>query len=105
MFLEILTFVMFTLVIVLKYGVVSRIGRLSHRLWEVEEKHRRDEAYLKHQRKERRLAERDKAGLVRKEMALEAEAGRMEEELNALKESNQEILQQLQTKAVPDLLN
>ncbi len=104
MFLEILTFLMLVLVIGLKYGAVTRIVKLRHRLRDAETRCRRNEERLKLQRSERRIAEREESNLIRQQIALEGEAKRVEEDLNNVKEANMEVLQQLsKTKGAGDL--
>ena len=95
MFLEVVTFLMLILVLVLKYGAVTRIVQLNQRLREAEGKCRRNEERLKVQLAERRLAEKEETGLERQQVTLENEVERTEDELSELKRSNMEILQQL----------
>lgn len=105
MFLEIVTFLMFALVLVLKYGVVSRMVRLNRRLREAEGKVRRHEAHLKRQQNGRRVSEREENTLVRRQIALESEMRRIEEELGVLKQTNEEVVAQLGKSRVTDLLS
>ncbi|MDA0747725.1 MAG: hypothetical protein O2954_14485 [bacterium] len=95
MFLEFVTFIMLLLVLVLKYGTVTRIVKLNQRLRDAEGKCRRSEDRLRLQRNERRIAEREEVGLTRQQVSLESEMERLEGDLTALKESNIEVLQQL----------
>jgi predicted nucleic acid-binding Zn-ribbon protein len=104
MFLETVTFLMLALVLALKYGTVTRIVQLSQRLRDAEAKCRRSEEKLKAQRGERRVAEREETALTRQEIGLEEEIKRVEGELNALKESNLEVLQHLsKDRRFPDM--
>jgi len=105
MLLEVVTFLMFALVLVLKYGVVSRIVRLNQRLREAEGKVRRHEAHLKRQQNERRISEREENALVRRQILLESEMRRVEDEVDALKQANEEVMQQLGKRRVTDLLS
>jgi hypothetical protein len=95
MFLEVVTFLMLILVLVLKYGAVTRIVQLNQRLRESEGKCRRNEERLKVQQAERRVAEKEETNLTRKQVNLEDQNGSIEEELGDLKDSNMEVLQQL----------
>jgi chromosome segregation ATPase len=95
MFLEVVTFLMLILVLVLKYGAVTRIVQLNQRLRDAEGKCRRNEERLKVQLAQRRVAEKEETGLERQQVTLENETERIEEELSGLKRSNMESLQQL----------
>ncbi len=104
MFLEILTFIMLILVLALKYGTVTRMVKLNQRLRDAEAKCKRVEERLKQFRNERRLAEREETSLTRQQISLEGEVGRMEKEIDGLKTSNEEVLQELtRTKGPMDL--
>ncbi len=95
MFLEIITILMLFLVIVLKYGVVTRIVKLNQRLRETESICKRHEAYLERRKRERQAAEREETGLARQQVALENEMGRLRSEWQELKEQNSEVLGEL----------
>ena len=71
MILEIMTFLMFVLVLVLKYGAVNRIMRLNQRLRNAEHRCRKQKENLKQFRAERQVAERDEVGLARQRASLE----------------------------------
>ena len=93
--LEILTFLMLVLILALKYSTVTRIAMLNQRLREAEGRCRRYGERLRLLRTERRIAEREEAALVRQQALLEAEAEKVEAELNVLMKSNEEVLRQL----------
>ena len=95
MFLEAMTIVMLFLLIILKYGVVTRIVKLNQRLREAEAVCKRHEGYLQRRRSERVLAEREESNLTRQQISLEAEMKRLEGEWGELKEANSEVLQEL----------
>ena len=101
MVLEFLTFLLLLLVVVLKYGAVTRIVRLNQRLREAENRCRKQEESLKLFQNERRVAEREESGLLQKQMTLEEELRRVDEELEALKRVNGDVLQELIEKKVP----
>ena len=106
MFLETLTFGMFALVLVLKYGAVKRIMRLNQRLRDAEHKCRKHKDNLKQFRFERLVAERDEAGLERQRTSLETELQKLNEALENLKDENAEVMQELLKKNArvsPDL--
>jgi len=95
MFLEILTFVMLILILVIKYGVVSRTVALAHRLREAEGLLRRREDRLRREQNHRRLSEREEAVLTRRQIALDTELRRTAGELEALRENSAEISAEL----------
>ena len=106
MILEIMTFLMFVLVLVLKYGAVNRMVKLSQRLRDAETRCRKQKENLKQCRAERMVAERDEAGLARQRASLEDELRRVSEGFEKLKKENTEIVQELLKKNArlsPDL--
>ena len=100
MFLELLTFVLLCLVLVLKYGTVTRIVKLNQRLREAENRCKKQNETLRVFQGERKVAERQESVLVRKQLSLEGELGRIEQELQSLKEANVEAIQELVEKKV-----
>lgn len=95
MFLEIVTFLMLVLVVALKYGAVTRIVRLNQRLRDAETRCRRAEERLRNHQRQRSLVEREEVGLTRQQISLEGERDQVTKELEVLKETNLEVLQQL----------
>ena len=100
MFLGLLTFVLLCLVLVLKYRTATRIVHLNHRLWEAENRCKKHTESLKIFQSKRKIAERQESILVRKQLSLEGELSRVEQELETLKEANMEVIQELVEKKV-----
>lgn len=95
MVLELCTFVLLAVVLAMKYGSVTRIFKLRHRLREAEARCFRNREQLKLYQLELRLIEREEAGLVRQRQNLEEELKRLTEELEELKHENGTLIQDL----------
>lgn len=95
MFLEILTFVMFALVIALKYGAVNRMMKLNMRLRKAEYRVKKQKENLKLFRSERLVAERDEAGLERQRTSLMNELRTVTDSYDQLKSKNTQTIEEL----------
>ncbi|MBT3606231.1 MAG: hypothetical protein HOE48_17880 [Candidatus Latescibacteria bacterium] len=95
MILEMITFVMFAMVLVLKYGAVTRIVKLKQRLREVDARCRKHRDHLRLYQAERVNAEREQTGLIRQRRVLQDELGRINTELEMLQEERRTVIEEL----------
>ncbi len=95
MILELITFFMLALVLILKYGAVTRIVRLKQRLREVDGACRKEKDNLKLYQAERFAAEREQSMLVRQRRVLQDELRRLNMELEVLKEESRGAIEEL----------
>jgi hypothetical protein len=83
MILEFITFVLFAIVLVLKYGTVTRIVRLKQLLREAEGRCRKQRDTYRVFQAERLAAEREQTGLIRQRRILNDELTRINTEIVA----------------------
>lgn len=95
MILEVLTFFMFALVLIIKYGAVTRIVKLKQRLREVDAQCRKQKEHLRLYQAERMNAEREQNGLVRQRRVLQDELARLNADLDRLKDESRNIIEEL----------
>lgn len=95
MILEFITFVMFALVLGIKYGAVTRIVRLKQRLREVENNCRRQKENLRMCQNERLIAEREQTTITRQRRILQDELQRLNNELDIVKDESRQVIEEL----------
>jgi septal ring factor EnvC (AmiA/AmiB activator) len=95
MILESITFVMFALVLVLKYGSVTRIVRLKQRLREVEGRCRKQKDNFRLYQAERIAVEREQNSLIRQRRVLQDELTRLNAELEMFKGESRGMIEEL----------
>ncbi|MFT5365073.1 MAG: septal ring factor EnvC (AmiA/AmiB activator) [Candidatus Latescibacterota bacterium] len=95
MILELITFVMFALILVLKYGAVTRMVRLKQRLREAEGRCRKQKDNFRLYQAERMAVEREQNRLIRQRRLLKGELTKLNAELDMFKGENRGIIEEL----------